>query len=207
MKKRALAGILALIMSIITLVSMASCGKSTAPELDGIKERLVYLVEESKELNTIFFGVGLPVYRRDSALADRKIVYSNESLSGYDRLNDNSPYITVDAIKGEAERVYSEEYIEALYEGAFDGVMTGNTGAYLRFYDDGNYLYQNSTLYDFTLNERIYDYSTMEIVEPSSADYINVNVESYSLADGKRIEVTLSFTFENGDWYLDSPTY
>ena len=126
---------------------------------------------------------------------------------GYDRLSENSPYIGIDAMKAEAEKIYSGGYLAALYEGAFDGVLSGNTGAYLRFYDDGNYLYQNSTLYDFTLNERIYDYSTMEIVEPSSADYINVSVESYSLADRKRITVTLSFTFENGDWYLDSPTY
>ena len=207
MKKRILAGILALIISIIPLFSMASCGKSTEPELDDVKERLVYLVEESKELNVVFFGVGLPVYRRDATLTDRKIVYGNDSLMGYDRLSENSPYIGVDAIKADAEKIYSEGYLDALYEGAFDGVLSGNTGAYLRFYDDGNYLYQNSTLYDFTLNERIYDYSTMEIVEPSSADYINVNVESYSLADGKRVTVSLSFTFENGDWYLDSPTY
>lgn len=207
MKKRLISGVLAVILALLSVLSMASCSKSTAPELDDIKERLVYLIEESKELNVIFFGVGLPVYRRDTAISDRKTVYTNESLGGYDRLSENSQYITIDAMKSEAEKIYSKEYIAALYEGAFEGVLTGNTGAYLRFYDDGKYLYQNSTLYDFTLNERIYDYSTMKIIEPSSADYINVSVESYSLANGIRIEITLSFTFENGDWYLDSPTY
>jgi hypothetical protein len=207
MKKRLISGILAVIFTLLSVLSLASCSKRTAPELDNVKERLVYLIEESKELNVIFFGVGLPVYRRDTAIADRKIVYTNDSLGGYDRLSENSQYITIDAMKSEAEKIYSKEYIAALYEGAFEGVLTGNTGAYLRFYDDGKYLYQNSTLYDFTLNERIYDYSTMKIVEPSSADYINVRVESYSLANGIRIEITLSFTFENGDWYLDSPTY
>lgn len=207
MKKRLISGVLAVIFALLSVLSLASCSKSTAPELDDVKERLVYLIEESKELNVIFFGVGLPVYRRDTAISDRKTVYTNESLGGYDRLSENSQYITIDAMKSEAEKIYSKEYIAALYEGAFEGVLTGNTGAYLRFYDDGKYLYQNSTLYDFTLNERIYDYSTMKIIEPSSADYINVSVESYSLANGIRIEITLSFTFENGDWYLDSPTY
>ena len=207
MKKRLISGIFAVIFALLSVLSLASCSKSTAPELDDVKERLVYLIEESKELNVIFFGIGLPVYRRDTAISDRKTVYTNESLGGYDRLSENSQYITIDAMKTEAEKIYSKEYIAALYEGAFDGVLTGNTGAYLRFYDDGKYLYQNSTLYDFTVNERIYDYSTMKIIEPSSADYINVKVESYSLASKERIEITLSFTFENGDWYLDSPTY
>lgn len=207
MKKRLISGIFAVIFALLSVLSLASCSKSTAPELDDVKERLVYLIEESKELNVIFFGIGLPVYRRDTAISDRKTVYTNESLGGYDRLSENSQYITIDAMKSEAEKIYSKEYIAALYEGAFDGVLTGNTGAYLRFYDDGKYLYQNSTLYDFTVNERIYDYSTMKIIEPSSADYINVSVESYSLASKERIEITLSFTFENGDWYLDSPTY
>ena len=207
MKKRLISGIFAVIFALLSVLSLASCSKSTAPELDDVKERLVYLIEESKELNVIFFGIGLPVYRRDTAISDRKTVYTNESLGGYDRLSENSQYITIDAMKSEAEKIYSKEYIAALYEGAFEGVLTGNTGAYLRFYDDGKYLYQNSTLYDFTVNERIYDYSTMKIIEPSSADYINVSIESYSLANGIRIEITLSFTFENGDWYLDSPTY
>lgn len=207
MKKRLISGVFAVIFALLSVLSLASCSKSTAPELDDVKGRLVYLIEESKELNVIFFGIGLPVYRRDTAISNRKTVYTNESLGGYDRLSENSQYITIDAMKSEAEKIYSKEYIAALYEGAFDGVLTGNTGAYLRFYDDGKYLYQNSTLYDFTVNERIYDYSTMKIIEPSSADYINVSIESYSLASKERIEITLSFTFENGDWYLDSPTY
>ena len=207
MKKRIISGTLAVIIVLIAVFSMSSCAGSNPPELNDVKERLVYLIEESKELNVIFFGAGLPVYRRESALSDRKTVYTNDALNGYDRLNENSPYVSINAMKADAEGIYSEEYLSALYEGAFDGILTGSTGAYLRFYDDGKYLYQNSTLYDFTLNERIYDYSTMEIVEPSSADYINVSVQSYSLADGKRITVSLSFTFERGDWYLDSPTY
>ena len=207
MRKRILASVLALIMSFCSILSMVSCQNSNAPELDDVKERLIYLVEESKELNVIFFGVGLPVFRRESSLSDRKMVYSGDNLSGYDRLNENSRYTSIDAIKYAAEQVYSKEYLAAVYEGVFDGILTGNSGAYLRLYDDGKYLYQNTDLHGFTVNERIYDYSTMTIIEPSSADYINVTVESYSIEDSKRITITLSFTFERGDWYLDCPTY
>lgn len=207
MKKRILASVLALILGVVSVLSLSSCQNSTAPELDDVKERFVYLIEESKELNVIFFGVGLPVFRRDSSISDRKMVYAEDLINGYDRLSENSQHISIDSIKYYAEQVYSEEYLTALYEGAFDGILTGNAGAYLRFYDDGNYLYQNTSLYDFTVNERIYDYSTMEIIAPSSADYVNVSIESYSIADGSRITIILSFTFERENWYLDSPTY
>ena len=207
MKKRVLAAILASVLSLCAVISMASCQGSSAPELDDVKERLVYLIEESKELNVIFFGKGLPVYRRDSAISERKTVYASDSINGYDRLNENSEYISIDALKYAAEQIYSKDYLSAVYEGAFEGILTGNTGAYLRFYDDGKNLYQNTNLHDFKVNERIYDYSTMEIIAPSSSDYINVTVETYSLGESKRKTVTLSFTFENGNWYLDSPTY
>ena len=103
MKKRLISGIFAVIFALLSVLSLASCSKSTAPELDDVKERLVYLIEESKELNVIFFGIGLPVYRRDTAISDRKTVYTNESLGGYDRLSENSQYITIDAMKSEAE--------------------------------------------------------------------------------------------------------
>ena len=207
MKKRLFTIFLSLIVCLSSVLAMVSCQNSNAPELDDVKERLVYLIEESKELNVVFFGAGLPVFRRESSLSDRKMVYSSDDLSGYDRLSENSQYNSIDAIKYAAEQVYSKEYLAAVYEGAFDGILTGNGGAYLRLYDDGTYLYQNTDLHGFTVNERIYDYSTMKIVEPSSADYINVTVESYSIENSKRITITLSFTFERGDWYLDCPTY
>ena len=207
MKKRILASTVALIVCLCSIFSMVSCQNSNAPELDDVKERLVYLVEESKELNVIFFGVGLPVFRRESALSNRKMIYVSDNLSGYDRLSENSQHVTIDSIKYAAEQIYSEEYLAAVYESAFDGILTNNDGAYLRLYDDGNYLYQNTDLYGFTVNERIYDYSTMEIIAPSSADYINVTVESYSVGNSERITITLSFIFERGDWYLDCPTY
>ena len=207
MKKRIFTGFICLVLLMSTVMSLYSCSTSNPPELDDVKERLVYLIEESKELNVIYFGAGLPVYRRESAISDRKMVYFAESLGGYDHITEESDFITIDAIKEKSESVYSENYLTDVYEGAFDGILTGNTGAYLRFYDDGQNLYQNTTLHDFQVNERIYDYSTMEIVKPSSADYINVTVESYSIASSERQTINLSFTFERGNWYLDSPTY
>ena len=191
---------------LILALPMASCGDN-APELEEVKENFIYLIEESRELNHIFFGMGLPVYRRDDAITDRKMVYFIDDLTGYDRIMEQSKYVSIDEIKAAAEQVYSKDYLSEVYEGAFDGIMTGETSAYVRFYDDGEYLYQHMDLYDFTVNERIYDYSTMRVVEPYSSTYVNIVIESYTLDNPKRQEIDLSFVFENGNWYLDSPTY
>ena len=206
MKKRIFAAILAFATVICSLTAFVSCS-SEPTDIEGMKERFVYLIEESKELNVVFFGIGLPVYRRDDPLTERKNVYYNSSLGNYERLMENSGYISVDHIKIAAEEVYSSDYLSEVYQGAFDGIMTGETSAYVRFYDDGEYLYQHIDIYDFAVNERIYDYSTMRVVEPYSSTYVNVVIESYTLNNAKRQEIDLSFVFENGDWYLDSPTY
>ena len=206
MKKRIIASAVAIILALSVICSFCSCDKT--PVLDGnLKDRFVYLIEESKELNTIFFGAGLPVYFRDNEYTERLGVYLDEDLLGYNRVQDNSSYLTIDSIKIKAENVFAEGYLAALYETAFDGVMTGESSAYLRFYDNGEWLYQNIAANDFELKERIYDYSTMQIVKPSSNEYINVTLESYTLEDRTRVKVTLSFKYERGSWYLDSPTY
>ncbi len=191
---------------LLSVLSLTSCA-GQPPELEPIKERLVWLIEESKELNVIYFGVGLPVYRRDTPLADRLTVYMIDELRSYDRVREESDYPTIEAIKEATARVYSEEYRTALYETAFEGVITGNTSAYMRFYDNTEWLFQNTSIANFTLEERIYDYSTMQIQEPSEGEYINVSVESYSIANGERETVYLSFVYENDNWYLNSPTY
>lgn len=206
MKKRIFAMLLAAILVMTVILPLASCS-GKAPELEGIKERLVYLIEESKELNVLFFGNGLPVYRQNSELSDRKMVYFNTELMGYDRVMENSAFMSIEEIKEAAEAVYSEDYSSEIFESATDGIMIGDANAYVRFYDNGEWLHQNKNINDFKVEERIYDYSTMKMIDPSSADYINVSIESYSLADNVRRVVYLSFAYENGNWYLDSPTY
>ena len=208
MKKRLFCVILAIFTVITALSALSSCTNQSRPQdLEPIKDRLIYLIEESKELNVVFFGNGLPVYRKDGILTERKRVYYYDSIGNYERIMENSHYVSIDQIKIDAARIYSTSYLEEVYESAFDGIMTGETNAYVRFYDNGSYLCQNMDFFEFTLTERIYDYSTMEIVAPYSANYINLKVEAYSIEDVIRKDVYLSFALENGEWYLDSPTY
>lgn len=190
------------------LITTVSCQvEGNPPELDEVKDRFVYLIEQSKEFNTLFFGAGLPDYERESLLAERKMIYGFGSPLGYDYVMENASFHSSSEIRASAERIFSEKYLSSVFETVFDGVMIDNDRAYLRFFEDDKGFYQNSSALDYKLSERIYDYSSMKIISPSSANYVNISIESYSLSDLKENTVCLSFVYENGNWFLDSPTY
>jgi len=204
--KKVFASAMLVIVILATTLSAVSCSQG-APPLDEVKDRMVYLIEGSKEINALLFGKGIPVYDRDSLLVAELGVYYDDQYTSYNRALESGRYLSVDHMKEEAEKIYSEEYLAAIYETAFDGFMTGSTSAYLRFFETTEWLFQNREAVDFNLSERIYDYSTIEIVKPSSDKYINITIESYTLNDPKRKTISLSFIFERGNWYLDTPTY
>ena len=205
MKKAVLSIILAIVLIITALCTVSCSGK--APKLEDVKERFIYLIENSKEINTLYFGSGLPVYERDTLLSNKKGVYYDDKYTTYERVMENSRYLTVNEIKERSERIYSTEYLKAMYETAFEGVMTGSSSAYIRFYESENWLYQNLYATDFELSERIYDYSSMKIVKPSNGEYVNITIDTYTLEDKTVKNISLTFVYERGDWYLDSPTY
>lgn len=201
--------IISLLLAVFVLISvfvLSSCSGS-APKLEDVKERFIYLIENSKELNTVYFGKGLPVYDRDGTLAKEKGVYYNDELTAYNKVMERSKCLSIDEIKARSMEIYSSEYLSALYETAFDGVMTGSSSAYLRFYESDDWLYENIYATDFEFSERIYDYSSMQIVKPSNNEYINIIIDSYTLKDREIKSVSLTFVYENDNWYLDSPTY
>ena len=208
--KKVISVILTLILVSTLAFSMQSCKSvmfSDPPELSEVRERFIYLIEESKELNTVLFGEGLPVYRDGEELAERKMVYYNNNTGNYYLVNEKSRFLTVDSIKLSIEKIYSKEYSADIYESAFDGIMTGAASAYVRFYDNGNKLCQNKNASVFNITERIYDYSSMTMVEPSSGDYVNIEIDSYTVDDPTVQRLKLSFVFQNNNWYLDSPSY
>ena len=188
MKKRLILSVVTLILALSILLSFCSCGK--LPELDSeLKDRFIYLIEESKELNGIFFGAGLPVYYRDNELSDRLGVYFNDEIVGYNRVIEGTSYLTVDSIKQRAELVYSSDYLSALYETAFDGVMTGNTSAYLRFYvekkSDRIYIEKGNRHKLEDVN--FFTFEPHISIEGSKYDYKKENI--YCFIDGKLIEL------------------
>ena len=204
MAKRIICVSIAMIICLSTVISMTSCGQ--LPDIEMLKDRFIYLIEESKEINVIFFGVGLPTFDREGALEQKLGIYYDDKLPAYNTITLYTPYYSEIGIKEAAEKVFSTEYLDKIYESAFDGIVT-DASTYMRFYELEGKIYQSISANDFGLSERIYDYSTMTVVKPSNNDYINVTVETYTLDDDTRVKITLSFAFERGDWYLDCPTY
>ena len=196
-----------LVLFSVLSISLSSCG-GKAPELESVYDRFVYLIEESKEINQLFFGVGEPTYNHDSNISDKKMIYQGLNQSQYEYFMENAEFLTIDMMKSAAEKVYSDEYIASVYETAFDGVSVEGGITYFRYYEDSNWIYQNTYVTPLIENERLYDYSSMEIVKPSNASYVNVKIDSYTLNDPENVStITLSFIYENGNWYLDTPTY
>ncbi len=205
MKKRIISMILVIMMLFVSLCTQSCAGK--APELDEIKDRMIWLIENSKEVNVLFFGKGLPTYDRESLLSAELGIYYDDGDKIYNKVMELSRYKNTDEMKREAEKVYSSSYLGAIYETAFDGYLTGSTSAYLRFYEDSDWIYQSTYAPDYELSERIYDYSSIKMINPSNDKYINITVDTYTLKDRKIKTISLSFAYEGGNWYLDSPTY
>ncbi len=175
--------------------------------MDDVYDRFVYLIEESAEINEMLFGVGIPVYERDALITEKRQIYFGTGQSVYDLSMEQSKYYSVDTIKLEAQRIYSSKYLKALYETAFDGVLITD-GSFLRFYEEGGKFYQARNSTEFDYQRKVYDYSTMKIVKPSDDDFITVEIEAYDVGmSHKRRTIEISFVKENGEWYLNSPTY
>ncbi len=272
--------ITALALLILTLTStLLSCG-GPMPQLEDVRERIVYLIDASHEINEIFFGKGLPTYPRIDAISDIPYTYSQENEAYYlyfedstvgrvckyskkdenidkyalvvpknevtadmgepiytteeasyfaidytepvieyvytedddkyyDVVRADSKYLAVYEIKEAAEKVYSPDYLEGIYQVAFEGIGGSSYGIKLaRFYTEGGLLKQYNQLESYIESKRIYDYSTLKIVRPSNDQFMNVTVDTHIDGEDEILKVTLRFIKgEDGEWYLDSPTY
>ncbi|MBQ6614551.1 MAG: hypothetical protein IIX18_04450 [Clostridia bacterium] len=191
--------LLSLLVIAAVLLSLVSCGKE-AITFDEIKEVLPTLVENSYILNEIYFGSGfypLP----DASLNDVSGYY-------YADCTKCSLYSVAD-IKAATEKVFTKEYSEILYEGAFESKI-GDSGTVLPKYIDGNLgLMQSMSADIYHLEKREYFYDTLNIVRTED-DRVTVSLECAECGKKSRFELIL-VRIENMDgtysYRLDSPTY
>ena len=194
------------------ILGLASCSSdvvSPPHEIDSIYDRLVEVIEASYEVNVLLFGEGLPVYPRGDAEDELLHRYYGVADNGQEYVTPYSKYITIAEMQNAVAQVYSTEYRESLFETTFTGYTDDYLSSVLpaRYNEDEKALYQNKNVKPITSGTRVYDYSSMKIVEYSSSSRIRVSILSYTENDpGKWKTVYLSFVFENGDWYLDSPS-
>ncbi len=206
MKKRLLIGIL--------LLSLLICGtacsrKGPPPAMETVYDRLVELIEASHKVNVLLFGVGLPTYPRGDAEDDLVHRYYNVVDDGREYATPYTPYVTTEDMRTAVSAVYSQAYCTSLFESLFTGFADSGISGSLpaRYSEDEQALYQNTHVEPLVGGVRVYDYATMKPEKGSYDTYLRVSVQSY--ADdrpGEWATTYLSFVYENGDWYLDSPS-
>ena len=208
--KRILILLLALCLLGGTVFGLASCGRSDAPELEEVYDRLVQVIEASHEVNVLLFGVGLPTYARGDAedeLVHRYYGFGDESRV---YVTPYAKYKSIEEMKTAIAAVYSTAYRQSLYESLFTGYVADEMSVAMpaRFMEDDRYLYMSAYVDPLVEGVRVYDYASMEILEYSE-DISRLRVTIRSYAEDHPDEwrtVYLSFVHENGDWYLDSPS-
>jgi len=144
--------------------------------------------------------------------------YTATSPEGYDYVKFDSEITTVNGIKELAERVYSKAYLEDIvYETLFigavspEGVELDSLHARYVEYDDselGTTLMKSNTYESVSTEKRIFVYESAEIVKPSNKNTVNVRMDSYLESNPEEItSVRITLIMQDGEWYLDSPTY
>ena len=201
-----------LILLVVVIVLMASCcdaPRDPAPEIDEVYDRLVQVIEASHEVNVLLFGAGLPVYTRGDAEDELVHRYYGMADESREFVTPYAKYNSIADMQAAIAAVYSTEYRESLYESLFTGYAADEMSVMMpaRFSEDDKFLYMSKYVDPLVKGVRVYDYASMEIVEYSHASRLRVSIMSYT-EDHPDVwkKVYLSFVFENGDWYLDSPS-
>jgi hypothetical protein len=205
--------ILSLLLTVALLcgavVGLSACSGGNPPPLEDVYDRIVTVVEASHEVNVLLFGAGLPVYPRGDAEDDLIHRYYGVADDGREYVTPYTKYKSIDQMQSAIAAVYSVRYRESLYETLFTGYADGDIMTVMpaRFQEDERALYQSKYVESLVSGVRMYDYAAMEIVGGSNATRIRVSIPSYSESKPDLwTTVTLSFVYENGDWYLDSPS-
>lgn len=166
------------------------------------------------EQEFVYFDTENQIYLKECDYQPSKVeyVYTADDPDGYDVVRADAPYSSIQEIKAAAEKVFSEEYLELIYSAAFDGVafVEGATSGVrsARFIEQGGLLRQSNEIEPRLTARRIYDLSTMKIVRPSSAKRVNISVDTHLEGETDILKVNIVLVLgEDGEWYLDSPTY
>lgn len=210
MKKTAI-----LLLALIMAAGVFSSCASEPPQLGEVKDELVALVEASYGINGIFFGEGLETYARGGKFDREHHLYdgNDSEYASYEYVTEDCGYLFTEKIKTDAEKVYTLDYLEGIYTMAFDGYADENTGAVTtaRYLDVNGWLmkyaYGDSDPFNILPGKRVYDFDTMEIVKPSTAKYLNVEINSHLEGETEQMKVTLRFKLTDDGWRLDNPTY
>ena len=200
-----------LLAAVVLLGSLclSGCG-SEPPALEDVYDRLVYVIEESMEINTVIFGEGLPVYEQGSDLCELNRTYYGFNKYGVEMVMPYSRYGSTGEIRAAMARVYSKAYRESLDEMLFTGYAYSELQDAVmpaKYTEDIYGFYQSEDAATLVGGMRFYDYASITLLDSSNAQYLKVSVRSYSDKTPNQWEDReLTFVYENNNWYLDVPS-
>ena len=143
--------------------------------------------------------------------------YDTDDDPYYDYVRRDSGYLSIEDIKERAAEIYSAAYLSSVNESVFTGITVSDRDSgtlyplYMNEIDENDQLFlkKYNQYKGLELGRRVYDYSTTRIDKgDSNASYVVLEIESW--LEGKESErtvVRVALTLENGEWFLDSPTY
>ena len=208
--KKMIAGVLAVVILVVSGVLLFQ--HNSAPRVEDIYDRMVYLIESSQEVNALIYGCGLPVWEDDSEYVEfMHVYYGLEPAQHYEIVTPNAKYFSVNQMKEEIEKIYSKEYLdEVIYRSIFDGYaiedgVGGSVVGVARYYEEGNYLWQSKEFKTFYTGMRVYDYSSMKVRSLGKTDRCVVTLNSWLEDSPDQVEtVEILIALQDGEWYLDN---
>ena len=201
--------IISLIILGACIISLASCDRRY--DENEVREAAALLLEESKLLNEIFYGSGIP-YINDESRADGAYYEADYSYTSSHGIQ------TVEDIKEMARAVFSEGYCEQIFSTILSPVGDDDKIYYMaRYYQKTDSLSgENISIMVYSL-ARIFLYDSYEYdlssitVDGSKGErvYISVGVNVTDSETGELHTVTRSIALieEEDGWRVDSPTY
>lgn len=208
--KKMIAGVLTVVILVVSGVLLFQ--HNSAPRVEDIYDRMVYLLESSQEVNALIYGCGLPVWEDDSEYVEfMHVYYGLEPAQHYEIVTPNAKYFSVNQMKEAIEKIYSKEYLdEVIYRSIFDGYAIedgagGSVVGVARYYEEGNYLWQSKEFRTFYTGMRVYDYSSMQVRSLGKTDRCVVTLNSWLEDSPDQIEtVEILIALQDGEWYLDN---
>lgn len=150
------------------------------------------LVQQSYELNVIYFGEGMEPQEPE-----------NES-DLYIPVAGSSNYTSYLALSERTRQIFSEAYSNDMISLAFDGEAgaIGSTAVYARYIEYEGYLSVRKDIEGIEVAK--YDFTTTEIIK-NSKKFIIAKIKTIDKDKPQYVEITL-INEENG-WRIDSATY
>lgn len=207
--KRFVVFIISLLLIFSFCIPLSSCSKESEKQLTEIASGLL---EKSCEINEIFFGKGIETDEKSAEYAKEQLLQDSDiKIAAYAEVHADYKYQSTEDLKAAALEVYTEGYLEPVFNIAFLGHKDSQNGAiveYARFVDNEfGLLTQRIDIEDEIIYKgRTFDASSIKIIKirPSYVLFTVTSIVDGNTSDTMRIKMQKD---TNGNWKLDTPTY